>query len=450
MNSAPLNVRDDGYRGIWTYQGSLRSEDEYRFVHYSGGFATYTAKHVPLACYAPAVDRTFFCYAGRRKDRQQILVTASYFDHATGSVPRPTVIMDKQTDDAHDNPVLALDAAGTLWVFACAHGTARPAYVYRSRRPYSIDAFDLVWETNFSYAQPWHIPGAGFLFLHTRYEDGNRFLYSMTSPDGLSWSTPRALAKIARGHYQISWRCGTKVGTAFNYHPPVGGACARTNLYYMETEDFGRTWQTASGEPLGLPLEQVVNPALVRDYQAEGLEPYLKDLNFDAAGRPVILHVTSRGIETGPQHGPRRWTTACWGGDSWEFNTAIASDNNYDTGCLHIERDGSWRIIGPTEVGPQPFNTGGEIAVWTSSDRGGTWLHRRQVTANSAYNHTYARRPVHAHRDFYAFWADGHARQVSDSRLYFCDQTGAKAFRLPWQMPGDQAEPERLPDWGQT
>ncbi len=36
-------------------------------------------------------------------------------------------------------------------------------------------------------------------------------------------------------------------------------------------------------------------------------------------------------------------------------------------GCL-LEDD--WRIIGPTETGPQPFNPGGEIAMWTSRDQG--------------------------------------------------------------------------------
>ena len=34
------------------------------------------------------------------------------------------------------------------------------------------------------------------------------------------------------------------------------------------------------------------------------------------------------------------------------------------------------------------------------------------------------RKTVNAHPDFYAFWADGHARQPSDSRLYFCNQRG--------------------------
>ena len=122
----------------------------------------------------------------------------------------------------------------------------------------------------------------------------------------------------------------------------------------------------------------------------------------------------------------------------------MISDNNYDTGCLHVEPDGTWRIIGPTETGSQPYNTGGEVAVWTSADRGENWTKECMVTRHSPYNHNYVRRPVNAHPDCYALWADGHAREVSPSRIYFCDRTGQKVFRLPARMTKDHEPPERM------
>ena len=432
-------MRDDGYRGIWTCRGSQVSDDAYRYVHYSGGFATFCAKHIPMAYYSREADKTFFCYAGSARDERRILIMASCYDHASGTVPRPAIVMDKGTDDAHDNPSIMLDDDGHVWVFVSAHGTARPAYIYKSRRPCDVAAFELVRETNFSYAQPWHIEGEGFLFLHTRYVDGRRFLHWMTSRDGVQWSEPRPLARIARGHYQVSWRCGGKVGTAFNVHPEerLPGDIGRTNLYYLETDDFGRTWRNVHGEAADVPLETVRNAALVRDYESDGLRVYLKDLNFDAAGRPILLYLTSRGAASGPQNGPRVWSTAAWNGDRWEIRPAMSSDNNFDTGCLHVEPGGTWRIIGPTEAGPQPYNTGGEIAVWTSPDRGAAWTKARQVTENSPYNHSYARRPVNAHPDFHAFWADGHGRRPSESRLYFCNAGGDRLRCLPPVMAGD-------------
>ncbi len=50
-------------------------------------------------------------------------------------------------------------------------------------------------------------------------------------------------------------------------------------------------------------------------------------------------------------------------------------------GSLYIEEDG-WKIIGPTDAGPQKLGTGGEMAVWQSNDEGATWVKTQQLTAN--------------------------------------------------------------------
>ncbi len=431
-----------GYRGIWYY--NQETNDEYVYK-YSGGLGTYCAKHIPLACYAPEVNKTFFCYGGV-SDKGSLLEMVSCYDHATGTVPRPTILMDKRTTDAHDNVTIMLDDEGHVWTFCSAHGAGPRAYVFRSRRPYDVAEFEFVQETNFSYPQAWHMGERGWLFLHTRYEKSEgqmgRSLYWMTSSDGRRWSEPQRLARITMGHYQVSWPWRQKVGTAFNYHPERG-LNWRTNLYYLETDDMGRTWRNAPGEPVEVPLHHAANPALVRDYQGEGLLVYMKDVNYDAEGRPIILYVTGRSWAPGPQNGPRTWNTAHWTGRDWEFGQVTASDNNYDTGCLHVEEDGAWRVIGPTETGPQPFNPGGEMALWISRDEGRSWKKERDVTRDSEYNHTYARRPVNAGPGFYALWADGHGRRPSESRIYFCDRDG-NAFRLPFSMDGEMARPEKL------
>ena len=66
----------------------------------------------------------------------------------------------------------------------------------------------------------------------------------------------------------------------------------------------------------------------------------------------------------------------------------------------------------------------------------------RQLTRNSPFNHTYCRKPVNAHPDFYALWADGHGLEPSQSSLYFCDKTGQRVWRLPRKMAGEFASPE--------
>ena len=111
-------------------------------------------------------------------------------------------------------------------------------------------------------------------------------------------------------------------------------------------------------------------------------------------------------------------------------------------GSLYIERQDLWRIVAPTEVGPQRHGTGGEVAIWESDDQGRRWRKVRQVTRDSERNHGYVRRALTPHPDFYAFWADGNPDELSISRLYFTDRDGARVWRMPASMDAPSAKPE--------
>ncbi len=82
------------------------------------------------------------------------------------------------------------------------------------------------------------------------------------------------------------------------------------------------------------------------------------------------------------------------------------------------------------------------MVMWTSNDEGQTWTKARQLTHDPLRNHTFARRPVNAHPDFYAFWADGNGREPSESSLCFTNQRGDHVWRLPVKMDTDFAKPE--------
>lgn len=451
-DSLTLNQRANGYRGIW-YCNQV-SADEYGYK-YSGGLGTYCAKHRPFAVYCEKVHKTFFCYGGTTNDSCRHLIhMVSYYDHERGVVPRPVVLLDKKTDDAHDNPVISVDDEGYIWIFSTSHGRGRPSYVHRSSKPYSIDRFERVDATylhegkpqpldNFSYMQVWHTPKRGFAAFFTHYGDpAARTIMYMTSRDGRSWSAWQRLAAIDEGHYQVSVVQPNHAASAFNYHPRGKGLNHRTNLYYINTRDNGTSWRNVQGDQLTLPLTEVENAALVHDFASEGKNVYLKDILFDKHGNPVILVITSEGYESGPDNGPREWTLFHWTGDKWISSVITTSDNNYDMGSLYFE-DKQWRLIAPTETGPQPYNPGGKMCTWTSQDEGRTWRRERQLTEGSTYNHTYARSPVNARHDFYALWADGHARKPSSSRLYFCSQHG-DVFQLPVQMDGEYAKPQLM------
>ncbi len=428
--------RADGYRGIWFTLGQFREYGD----KYSGGLGTYTANHVPIAIYAPEVDKTFFVYGGSRDGERYLLAMASYYDHRQGVVPQPTIVHDKQgIDDPHDNPSLTLDEHGHLWVFISGRGRHRPGFVYRSREPYCTAAFERVYRGEFTYPQAWWVEGRGFLHLNTKYTRG-RELYFERSQDGRTWDEPVKLAGM-RGHYQVSNQFGERIITSFMRHPD-GSVDRRTDLYFAQTTDMGETWQTVDGQPLELPLEDPECQSRVRNYESEGRLVYINDIQLDAQGHPVIFYVTAALYQPGPPGEPRYQTIAHWDGRQWNFSEVTRTTHNYDVGSIHIEDGGVWRVFAPAEPGPQHWGTGGEVAIWRSEDHGANWTKERDVTVNSERNHHYVRRPVNAHDDFYAYWADGNPDELSPSYLYFANRAGDRVWRLPYDMDQEFAAPE--------
>ena len=85
----------------------------------------------------------------------------------------------------------------------------------------------------------------------------------------------------------------------------------------------------------------------------------------------------------------------------------------------------------------------GDIVLTTITDQGKTWGKTKRLTSGSERNHTYVRRPLHAHPDFVALWADGHGRKPSLSKLYFADKQGVVRC-LPGKMDAEFVTPKPL------
>src|SRR5690606_4700018 len=141
-----------------------------------------------------------------------------------------------------------------------------------------ITSFEHVAENEFTYPQPWWVDDHGFVLLFTKYTQGRELYWRTSDPEGRHWAEDRKLVGMG-GHYQVSNERQGRVITAFNMHPD-GNVDRRTNLYFVQTDDRGRTWRTASGEIVDTPISDPASPALVRDYQADGRLVYLKDIAF--------------------------------------------------------------------------------------------------------------------------------------------------------------------------
>ncbi len=453
FGAGTLKPKDTGYRGIWFTLGQYADTPAARHStkkywdygdKYSGGLGTYTAKHVPIAIYAPQVNKTFFCYGGSKDGKRYLYNMISYYDHNNDTVPRPTIIHDKQgVNDPHDNSSLTIDSDGYIWVYVAGRGRTRPGFVYRSATPYDIDRFQLVSSDEICYPQPYAVPGQGILELFTKYTGVRELYWNVRQSDGKR-GTDHKLAGM-EGQYQTTHQQGKRIITAFNRHPG-GTPDTRTDLYYLETRDMGQSWQTVAGTTIKTPLIDPDNAARVKAYSQDKRLVYLNSITLDQQGNPIILVVTSRDHRAGPQGDPRTWEVLHYKNGQWQIHPITNSTHNYDTGPLWIEADGSWRVMGPTQRGPQRWGCGGEIALWSSRDEGNTWTKVRDVTQNSPRNHTYVRPVVNAPADspFALLWADGNPLKESISRLYFSNRQGTVVRQLPYDMENAFATPRTV------
>lgn len=446
-NSDLRNEKIDGYRGIWF---ELNQKFPYG-DKYSGALATYTAKHIPLAVYAPEVNKTFFVYGGTtRANERHLLCMVGSYDHNTGMVSKPIVAYDKKkVDDPHDNPTILIDDEGYIWIFVSGRGTERLGVKLRSRKPFSIDGFDIMVISEFTYPQIFNT-NKGFFHFFTKYKFlGVRELYFDAYLNEKTWLPSKLLASIPSGknklsgHYQISnqFNEGQILGTFFNRHVN-GNVDTRTDLYYIQTTDHGTTWTTVEGRKIAIPVNRVNSRTRVIDYLGQHKNVYLKDMAFDKNGHPVCLYITSGGHEPGPKNGPYEWRVTFWTGTEWITKVVCESDHNYDMGSIFIE-DAIWKIVAPTEDGPQKYGVGGEIAIWVSNTSGNTWSKEKVITKNSELNHSYIRRPIGSKAPFSFFWANGNPEKISKSHLFFGDFDG-NVFELPYTMTEDWEKPKKI------
>jgi hypothetical protein len=439
----------DGFYGIWYAVGATGDQYAYK---YSGGLGTYTHQTSPIAIYSATANKTFFVYGGTNGTNNTLKNYISYYDHATNLLARPRELRHVGGNDNHKNATITIDDQGYIWAFGNSHGNSGTGNLYKSAQPYSITDFNeialpSVFNNNaglpkLAYSNAFYQSGEGLVAVYNVYDDG-RAVHVATSPNGTTWTDQRLL-DTEQGHYTIARQHGSTIGVTADYHRG-GSLDNRTNLYYFATNNFGQIWTNAAGTTLATPYTTVSNPALVHDYLAESKLVYMKDIDYDAAGNPVLLYLTvsdanGSGHLPGPQVGDHTLHTARWTGSQWEIRNAMLTDHNYDHGEMSIETDGTWRLTGPFINGPQAYATGGEIGIWTSTNQGTSWQLVDQLTQGSQFNHTYVRLPVNAHSDFTSYWADGNAYAQSESRLYFANRDG-DVLQMPTHFNGDFAAP---------
>ena len=306
---APARAADplpaaDGYRGIWYM--NQPTEGRVPATSTAAAWPPTRSSTSPSPSMPGRPTRPSSSTAASPEARTQLLHMVSYYDHATGTVPRPAILLDKKTDDAHDNPTLQIDDQGHLWVFSNAHGTGRARRTSTAARSRTaIDAFELV-ATDELLLPPAVVPARQGVPVPAHALQRRPRPVLDDQPRRRRRGTSRSRwPRSSMGDYQVSWRHGERVGTAFDYHPRPAGLNARTNLYYLETADAGRPGRTVDGTPVTTAADRGEEPGPGPRLPGRGAAGLPEGPAVRRRGRPVILYLTSSGYEPGPENGPR-------------------------------------------------------------------------------------------------------------------------------------------------
>lgn len=423
-------------QGVWYACGTANAYPGKKYV-YSGPMATYCMWHRPIAVYAPAVRKTFFVFGNPDNSP-----TISCYDHRTKQFASPVVLGTNPDGDAHRNPTLLIDEAGSLYVFYGAHG--HPTRVVKSRSPYDVSAWSeaaVIDDPGTSYPQPWQLR-EGEIFVSFRQSPG---WCCRKSTDGASsWEPTVNLIRFADAAiYAVS------IGATGPYPRPVhvawsklGGGTAeeirtkhlwarRYDVYYARSDDGGATWKRSDGSEYTLPITEEEAEKL---YESGEHGVWLKDIQLDPQGTPCVLF-----LDADVATYQSAWKVAGRTAEGWRISEVARSDHMYDAGGLAILREDDFRVYAPT-TGSQAHEDGGEIEEWRSSDQGRTWTNTKHLTAGSRFSHNQVKVVFNqGESDFRVLWSYGDSVYPPATRdVYLCRYgEAAGAFeRIMFAAPG--------------
>jgi hypothetical protein len=423
---------DELSQGVWytpgTFEGYARGitdypPEKYACVYpgkptvYSGPMATYCAWHRPMAIYSPEVDKTFLVF-GNPENSPAI----SYYDHRQKTFASPVVLGTNPNGDAHRNPTVLIDGTGIITVFFGAH--SHPTRVVKSVRPYDISEWTAaaVLGEKTSYPQPWELM-RGEIFVSYR-SSPPAWCYRISADGAESWSPETRLIDFSGcSIYAVTIaETGSFPRTIHVAWSRMGGGtpeeirtkalwARRYNVYYARSDDGGRTWERSDGREYELPIDE---PQAEKLFDSAEHGVWLNDIQLDSRGTPCILFVD--GDVTNYRCS---WKVAGLTSSGWTMSDVAQSDHMYDAGGLVILADDDFRIWGATGVS-QPYEDGGEIEEFRSTDHGVTWTKTNPLTTGSRYSHNHVKTVFNHRKDaFRVIWSYGDSNYPPATRNVF-------------------------------
>ena len=435
--------------GVWHASSCTRRVSPTAGTVYGGAHATYCAWTRPMAVYVASQDKTYFVFGNSDNSP-----TIGCYDHKSRTLSDAVVVGTTPDGDAHKNPHILIDDEGYIYVFYRSH--CSPTHLAKSSRPFDISKWvpmGVVAEDS-SYPQPWQLkPGEISLFFRQGGTHNAGEVRIVSRDGGQTWSAPQLLASSPpkNGFYAVSIAetgpYPRKLHLAWSV--TRGDWWQRYHVYYAYSDDGGYTWKKSDGTVYELPITEAKSERIFRsDVPDRGV--WLKDIQLDSHGNPHILFVDGHTLS----YDCVCRLAVCREG-KWAVNRIAGCDHMYDAGSLVFLADEDLRAYLPTTPS-QPYEDGGEIDEWQSTDGGESWTKTKSLTSGSEYSHNHVKTVFNRGKDdFRVFWSYGDAKvppETHDVHLYRYGETMPAPEKMqlsyaPSRVPGrflQVTQPERI------
>lgn len=440
------------------YRGLLYSHDNDKVPKYAGAFGTGFTVNRPQAIFHSDSNKTFFTFTSNLGSRETdgMAYQVSCFNHTTKALCKegPKVFLRRALVDAHDNPAILIDDAGFIWLYAsgrgreCAKKKIRCGEIYRSARPANIQRFFKVEShRDFAYAQPW-LTDAGKVLLYTRYSDrGHRQIW-------VRKTDRQDYLLVTGGHYFVSVAEGNNLHVAYSsLLQKEGGrqwdADLRTNLYYIFSNDAGKTWQTSGCRTMPINCDTFSglveggstkpNTTIRSDQPSARIlktlgqaKTYIQDIRLSDAQEVLILFTQSKDHQ--PVQAERALKMSRLGDHAWHFRQvdnlpSLVTTHNYSNGFIAANGDVVFPISNANPSLSKNFS-GGEL-VRFKYDNATQFYDRYSRVFHNDYRHNNNIKDVYnkteeSAKDFSFFWGDSPVYSGIDysgkSYLFFANE----------------------------
>jgi len=381
----------NGTTKIWMYYGNSKAPSK------SNGFNTFElfenfdtapvwyddARDFPHGTHRHSLDRAVrfgnYVYVATELDDETNYGIFKIDIHTGNVVDYTTLSGTLSGDPDHNLPSICIDDDGYIYVMGGVHGSNGVGFppFCRSTAPETLEFTawrDLAFDKDVTYPHLFNIGNTVYCIYRHETTDTSEAKITWTEDRGDTWTTPLTIFRLTGVNNRIYPHMSGVVVDANGVIHWVGTRRDSNaggindwgpGIYYMKSDDGGKTWKKADGTVLNLPAD----PTTADDVTVTGmLSVVASEIKVLPNGSPIVLFVQEYTVDT-TQY--RRYYVSYWNGSQWNVKLVVKDVLSFwsSKASLEVINNTTWVVYYPYAYADGSKS----IKVVKTTDAGDTW-----------------------------------------------------------------------------